>query len=151
MSPKEHLLELTLKKSEIADLNIDFVQKWIRALREPDRKQARAKLQRIDKNGDKTQCCLGVACEIYGLKTRPATTGDISYADKIKGVEVFEENGNAYTSLPPVSVRKALGIDNPGVNYLARMNDQSKSPFKIIADAYEKWMISNGVLSGPVA
>src|SRR5215216_5561462 len=45
---------------------------WVNALREPGRKQAKNRLQLVDSNGNKHQCCLGVLCELQGLESEPA-------------------------------------------------------------------------------
>ncbi len=86
---------------------------WVNALREPERKQAKNRLQLVDSNGNKYQCCLGVLCELQGLKS---SLMDSSYSvddgpEDVMSVSEFEFGyGEFENGLPTESFMKSLGM-----------------------------------------
>ena len=88
--------------------------KWVAALRETDRTQARGLLQ-----DTKGQCCLGVLCEVAGLREVREEAGLYSYGGE--------------TTLPPaaalafVGLFDAQGTYGDGTRSLALDNDSGTS------------------------
>lgn len=112
-------------------LPIAFKRKWVKALRSGEFKQGSSALKEdVSPDNDRVDyryCCLGVACEIQGLKTDN------------RG---FIENSNVYNKLKGITKipKILLGSDdnNPVVSKLVFLNDTNKWSFKKIATWIEK-------------
>jgi len=106
-----------------------WVKKWVKALRSGKYKQGRYCLRQDDE-----YCCLGVLCEVAGLKGRkmPSALNDRYYR---YGQEC------AITFLPDF-VRKKVGMKSGngtfGKNDLVCINDDSTSSFEEIANIIEQ-------------
>jgi len=149
----DRVTKTVLSVDQKARIDVELAKNWIRALRDPKRKQARSLLQRKRPDGKKGQCCLGVACEIDGMVTAPFDSKIDQYQGrKPVGAEVFVATDNdkeRYTTMPPMELRYRLGISDI-TNIFAQLNDGNRMPFGKIADLYENFLIKNKVLDGPV-
>jgi hypothetical protein len=111
----------------------DVKEKWLKALREPGRKQTRSVLK-----SDDGQCCLGVLCEVLNVPSQQAGEIDDSVLEQ-KNVQVFDFGiSGSYIDIPPSEWSSV----NADLNYrdmrdLAGMNDEGKS-FDEIADYIER-------------
>lgn len=120
----------TGKKIDVR-LPVAFKRKWVKALRSGEFKQGRSSLKENmsfeNDIVDYRYCCLGVACEIQGLKTDN------------RG---FIENNNIYKNLRGITKipKILLGNEdnNPVVSKLVSLNDTKKWNFKRIATWIEK-------------
>lgn len=120
----------------------EFKKKWIAALRSGDYKQGHKML----KSKDDKYCCLGVACEIIGIKIKDS---EGYHAYPIDIIETYPEVKN---KLPIILLEqpKERSEKNQGiVDILARMNDgkegtsrlevvKSRKSFLEIADWIEE-------------
>jgi hypothetical protein len=81
-------------------MKVEYKRKWVAELRSGNHKQAVGRLTRIDEEGNKSHCCLGLLCDIVkdelGLAVRDDESGIVWYN---------EESG----VLPPV-VQDAVGL-----------------------------------------
>lgn len=110
----------------------DVMIKWIAALRSGKYVQGRQRLKTVPgTTGVAEHCCLGVLCEVLGMKSRPNLgPGNI--------VHTFGRGSCTY--LPPTVVRKAgmktsIGYVNTSVDLVA-LNDNGTS-FEEIANLIE--------------
>lgn len=99
--------------------------KWISALRSGKYKQGKGTLRRGD-----YYCCLGVACEVLGIKGKERPSGEWEYASR--------------TGVAPEEVIKALGLYDEdgspregGRDFLTRLNDDEGKTFEEIATLLE--------------
>lgn len=108
----------------ITNLNKEFIQKWIEALRSGRYDQGRGALNR-----DNKFCCLGVVCDIsdLGQWESPEDGFTIEY---VVGI-------NRDAAKLPISVMGLIGIDRAIQSHLIQMNDSGMS-FKEIADYLEE-------------
>lgn len=104
-------------------LNPEFKAKWIAALRSGNYKQTKYVLKSDDR-----YCCLGVACEVAGLKDGGTTKGSSSFVGP---------NGDDNHLIMPYSAAHALRLDDGDQKILGRMNDSEDSTFAQIADYIE--------------
>lgn len=130
-------------------MNHEIKAEWLRRLRDPNRKQLRGDLTRIHKDGSRSDCCLGVLCEIAVeqgvLVTTPTTSAGLL------GYQYQDVSGVAFT-MPPERVNDwadmdAFVVDYPfaypdshnieGVLHLAELNDKYGLTFDQIADVIE--------------
>lgn len=102
---------------------------WVKALRSGEYKQGKGRLMLKDAEGNTTFCCLGVLCNILGMKANPAGM----YRDKTQ--YSFGHTYNA--SYPTTEVMSLVGLTHDQARLLAIMNDDGNS-FKAIADYIEK-------------
>jgi hypothetical protein len=94
-------MEVTMTKREEASARID---QWIAELNNPLRKQATSYL----KTSDGGQCCLGVLCDIAGLKSQQEMAeGNYSYIGPV--------TGDGYVAYPPKCVAASVGLLKEGV------------------------------------
>lgn len=103
----------------------EYKERWIEALRSGDYKQGISFLTRLDSEGNKTHCCLGVAAELFK-----------------DGLDIVEEHycrvryyDSASSALPPVLTTK-LQLPYSLQSKLGGMNDNGL-PFTRIADWIE--------------
>lgn len=74
--------------------------KWVAALRSGKYTKGTGRLCRIEENGTRTYCCLGVLCEVLGIKGK-----DLN-ATRVYGPE---EDQNYL----PLSVQQQVGLSDP--------------------------------------
>ncbi len=107
-------------------------RKWVRALRSGKYKQTKDALCTVE-NGERSYCCLGVACELYAA-SNPLTIKDGELEGK--NVVIF---GRA-SVVPPKKVIKWLGLQSECGDFdgdaLTSLNDGG-TPFAEIADIIE--------------
>jgi len=107
--------------------------KWVAALRSGKYKQGRGFLKAKDSEGDWTYCCLGVLCEVAGLKEKFVRETDIDLNRVL-----FE--GSYSATVPEIFGIGDYGILNrsvDGAQSLASLNDIRKFTFDMIADVIE--------------
>jgi hypothetical protein len=104
-------------------MNPKLKQKWVTALRSGDYKQGKGKLCSLANNGIERFCCLGVLCDVAGVKREPRP--DLGF--------VRYEREATYLPLE-FSVDPALW---EAQSYLIRLNDKGVS-FSEIADYIEE-------------
>lgn len=97
-------------------VNAEFIKKWIGALVSGDYAQGREAL----KSHDKRYCCLGVACEVAGRKSKFIP---------VYGLYKF----GAETVNISFRFQKTIGLTDEDVSTLIVMNDNQKKSFKEIA------------------
>ncbi len=93
---------MTTTVEDAVKLASERIDAWIAALRDPNRKQAHGVLK--SRNGG--QCCLGVLCDIAGLKSVRYASGDYHYIGPVRGDE--------YYAKPPQCVANSVGIGTRG-------------------------------------
>jgi len=110
---------------EIANQRMDpeAKAKWIEALRSGIYPQT----QKILRN-DEGFCCLGVACDVFGARWKPARSSDSSYFAVAKG--------EAQSAIIPTPIRDKIGLGADDEWTLTRINDNGHS-FAEIADWIE--------------
>lgn len=77
----------------------DLMKDWIVELHNPERKQVKGYLGRVDTNGVKSNCCLGVLCEVSGIEPEARVIGQF---DADQGITTLHYDGNS--GLPDSSV-----------------------------------------------
>lgn len=100
-------------------MNQELKQKWLEALQSGKYEQCQEFLN-ID---NKQFCCLGVLCEVAGLKSYQSTKSDIYYYEEYE----FNCISDQPKDFPSVETQK----------YLADMNDKDEATFAEIADWIE--------------
>jgi len=103
-------------------------KKWVKALRSKKYKQGTGELKSVDNE----YCCLGVLCDIIGMKARKVSDG-------------YTYFGNDYQIAPPSACQAVGLVDQHGTynttihdaDCLTNDNDEGKT-FKQIADIIEK-------------
>lgn len=123
----------------------EYTAKWLAALREPDRKQAQGALCRVQDDGSKAFCCLGVGAEVTGDLVERADQYDGEANQLIWGVpvaqnDVSDEDNMAFGTLPPY-VQEKLGITDKDQSALIGRNDNFGESFAQIADAIEAGLL----------
>lgn len=138
-------------------MNKDVLRKWVDALRSGNFKQTKGRLSKIENDGSRTFCCLGVLCEL--------AKDEIGLEETYREGLWFRGYGgefayNGCETLPPDSVEDFLG--EPGFDWevklhedvlyedgeevmyeagdlveLAELNDEGDWTFAQIADAIE--------------
>src|SRR5437868_3244044 len=98
------------------------IRAWVKALRSGRYKQGRCKLR----STDNTYCCLGVLCQVAGLKQEPLAGGF--------GYTFDGELGHGYL---PDGFRCKLGISIEEQKELTRLNDAVMMDFSGIANFIE--------------
>jgi len=78
------------------------IRAWVKALRSKKYKQAQGGLRRQIEDGGFGYCCLGVACEVFRLKTGKGDWGNT----------VFSSAGQREPNFLPKAVQRWLGIDS---------------------------------------
>lgn len=110
----------------------DVAKKWIKVLRSGKYKQTKGAL-RVEEDGKPSYCCLGVLCEVIGMKFHriETNTGQSFFYGK-------DSNGWLPPSaLPRTGMKSACGeIVAEGIT-LTDLNDDGQS-FKQIANVIEK-------------
>lgn len=108
----------------------EVMKKWVRALRSGKYKQGKNMLKRVNGAGVAHYCCLGVLCEVTGMKSR--TSNERPY-------HVFGRKSVAM--LPPTAqIRSGMNSCDgvlEGDTCLANLNDSGKT-FAEIANIIEK-------------
>lgn len=89
-------------------------ENWINALREPDRKQLKNRLEKRNTvTGEKFQCCLGVLCDVQGLpsvvKNHYQNVQDIYYK--------FNNIDRGRDALPNLLWMQGLGIQSSDASF----------------------------------
>lgn len=98
--------------------------KWIKTLRSGEYKQGTGKLKDETLN---TFCCLGVLCEVAGLKSGINTCGSVYY----------DYEGDSESIKLPSNFCEEMEISNDLQSELISMNDTDKNSFAEIADYIE--------------
>jgi hypothetical protein len=108
-------------------VNPEVKTKWVAALRSGQYKQRTGYLRGplAADNDEQGHCCLGVLCEIQGVKRAEDRLG-YGYTSGL----------NSFDSLPGDDVLEAVGLSNSDANRLAHKNDTG-STFSEIADYIE--------------
>lgn len=119
-------------------MDADIKRKWVDALRSGKYKQARGKL----KNRAGGFCCLGVLCDIVGVKPEWVSTyksglhnTDASYNKSVHGHYRFENEKNYL----PSRVSEIAKVSMADQKLLANKNDTGAS-FNAIANYIERKM-----------
>lgn len=121
----------------------ESARKWVQALRSGEYKQGIGALKGLNKDGEQTYCCLGVACDIYAKET------GLAWEVRLDGSNRFYFLGK--TGLLPYEVQKWLGLKtddglyrkfSPDDHYgctrtLTGDNDGSRFTFEEIASLIE--------------
>lgn len=121
-----------MKPTKKSKLNPN-ARKWVKALRSGKYRQCKGKLTRIDRKGQTSHCCLGVACEVF-IKSG----GKLRTCDEYS-VRSYGPNNEA--DLLPGKVKRWLGLNSTDGSSkmnmpLSKLNDNGKR-FKSIADIIE--------------
>lgn len=123
------------------------IQKWVDALRSGKYAQATDRLKKVDPDtGEAFYCCLGVAAEVHGLKSRleSETIGEYT------GWVFVDDKDITYIGAMPDDTGNWLGLSrvNRRVRYngvdasLVELNDLYHWSFDSIADAIENQWLS---------
>lgn len=110
-------------------------ERWIKALRSGKYKQAIGALGEIIE-GEEHNCCLGVACRVFGLERDLDSDGDFATYDKADSVapmSLSERLGISVTGKLPTPVK----IKGKKYSSLVGMNDGGLD-FNTIADVIEQ-------------
>lgn len=86
-------------KSKKPKLNPN-ARKWVRALRSGKYKQAKGVLEKVSKNGETRNCCLGVACRVF------IQNGGTLHIETVDGKTNFDGD----TEVLPIKVMDWLGL-----------------------------------------
>jgi len=132
---------------------------WVAKLREPDLAQGDGALCRVDADGNKEYCCLGVLEEVAGNEAR--LQADVMRAGdgvKFENLAFFGPSANGETGLPSSRLvaevlgvaddrvqqdNVALGVNDDGAVFFAsEANDDHHWSFELIADQLEKVYIN---------
>src|SRR4051812_42693305 len=103
----------------MGDMKSELKEEWLRALRSGEYKQARGALHRMRTdlyNAAEGHCCLGVLCEVVGV--RKGTT--------INGVHEWY-GSPMYTGVPSDNFLKRVGLSESHTDALVSLNDDSNS------------------------
>lgn len=100
----------------------DLLERWVATLRSGEYEQTTGQLCRIDDDGKRTYCCLGVLAAI---------AGDMQY-DIDRGTA-----GGSFLSLG-VDIRAEYGLTQGDCRDLASWNDEEGLTFNEIADKIEE-------------
>lgn len=133
-------------------MNPEIKAKWVAALRSGQFKQGKHVLHNTD---DNSFCCLGVLCEINGLKKSPTTavinseTGEKVNCSSYEYESVEYQFATTNERVLPRAALVKLGLEdhekfqNPNIaeyeKSLAELNDSGHS-FEQIADIIEKYL-----------
>lgn len=114
----------------------DLIRAWVEALRSGEYEQGKGYLRVTDEDGQDKFCCLGVLCEVAGL--RPV---DIEVDAGGATVHFYPDDGFPAQGEPPYSVKRRAGLDgghSGEVTTLVSMNDADGASFDEIADHIEE-------------
>ena len=127
--------------------NKEVIRKWVDALRSGEFEQTKGQLGRVEEDGSRSYCCLGVLCELA------AREGVIESARESDCAELIYDFA---FSTPPRTVDEWIGIDyavntpdellDANDDYcdeieLTTLNDEEEFDFNQIADAIERtWL-----------
>lgn len=120
---------------EPVNVNVENARLWVEALESGKFRQTTEKLSRKDK-GRWKHCCLGVACELSGVKREDTSYGtrEYDYSDEELPAFVAEWLTNdAWNINPVVAVKPADDGSERAPSSLAELNDQYDWTFKEIA------------------
>ena len=135
--------------------NEAFLKEWLEALRGGEYKQAKGALLDINDAGERSFCCLGVACDIYAKNHKPEGMA-IEWVDDSLVIKYKDEDGylvkETYDSELPTYVAAKLGFqsnygayaprpDAPGNISLIYHNDDDLMTFSQIADIIENKLV----------
>lgn len=102
-------------------------KEWVAALRSGKYKQAVGKLKKTDEDGALRYCCLGVACDLVGLKGEELENG----------LFVFPKSHGSWMttdSLLPREAMEWLGVDVDGPSvYTEEVGDNGESEYDELA------------------
>jgi hypothetical protein len=101
--------------------NKNFIKKWVKTLRSRKFKQCQSSLR----NADQHYCCIGVACELFGL-SKDCNTGFVVNETYING------------SIPGNIWELKTGLPNIVQEELINMNDVEGKKFYRIANYLER-------------
>jgi len=129
---------------------------WVAKLREADLEQTEGALCKVDVDGNKSYCCLGVLEEVAGNEARPQENGFVKAGQdgcRFENVAFYGPTAKGETGLPstrliaellgvdPVGFmvdNVALGVDDDGMPFHAsEANDDYHWSFEQIADQLE--------------
>lgn len=111
----------------------DNAKKWVEALRSGEYKQAQ-RYMGVIKDGEKSYCCLGVACDLYIKSGGRGVTEDTLMREE-GAVEAITFNALTGSRMPGAVV-EWLGMYHCQQSYLAQLNDSGHS-FDSIASYIE--------------
>lgn len=121
-------------------MNPDVKTAWVTALRSGDYTQCTGHLTKVDENGKKSHCCLGVLCDLAIKSGVVHVQAEVKAAHS--GQKYLTYNGGPHYL--PHEVRDWAGIEegNPrvGSQFLADWNDEYGLDFSRIADLIEQYL-----------
>lgn len=89
----------------------ELMKNWIVELHNPDRVQTKGYLGREDRNGQRSNCCLGVLCEVNGIEP------DVR-KDEYDDTEFSTLYYDGYSGIPGVPVLEVLFADRERGDYV---------------------------------
>lgn len=113
----------------------ELIEKWLEALESGAYKQGKSVLaQVVDKDDDVRYCCLGVLCNVYGMKMQPL----IDECAQLLPKSVAKRAGLEYVG----AFIKAVRYRGRGYESLAELNDHGVT-FKTIARIIREQLAKN--------
>jgi hypothetical protein len=94
-----------LQTEGAAMTNLTNLKRWTAALRDGTRQQGEGYLRELI-DGIPHYCCLGVACEVFGIESRQT----------LNGSTLTEYGAFGNETMPPSEFRKILGLSNDTVD-----------------------------------
>lgn len=95
-------------------MNSEVKKKWIEALRSRKYKQGHQMLKQVN-NGEEKYCCLGVLCDIVGIKGSFVS----DHTEYHTGYYIFDKSEEMLSS----SILNKVGLDDTAAKCLAGLND----------------------------
>ncbi len=107
---------------------VAFNKKWADALASGNYHQGRVKLKAEKLPGMVLHCCLGVACEVAGLKSQ------VSDSKNTKGKYVFLDGFSGFSlEVPEPMFNELTGFNSDFQRLLMKLNDKKDMDFENIA------------------
>jgi len=110
-------------------------EKYLTALRSGAYEQALGYMVRLDHHGNKTYCCMGVACDVLDEPVYVSTL--INGLPAIDQLGPKLENGTVSGQYLPEHVNEALELDPRLNRHMSNWNDADRLSFDEIADNLE--------------
>ena len=112
----------------------ELMKNWIVELHNPERKQTTGYLGRINPDGERSNCCLGVLCEVKGDQGEARFIGEL---DTQSGYKTIFYGGASGLPNPEI-IDEVLDVE-PGTTYTGTLDlftDESEDgyPYQVPAD-----------------
>jgi hypothetical protein len=107
-----------------------FRQRWAEALQSGKYTQTAGAL-----HNEKGFCCLGVACDLLGVKWEPGCAGEMFYEGP---VVTTDGQRTANAAVPDIAESELMGLTPSDVHNLTVLNDDKMWDFAQIAEAVLK-------------